>query len=188
MNADHRIRGLARPLLLALSLLALAIALIGPSETFAQGHKGTCSSSHAKARHAARTCPQASRKTKKTRPASKPRVVKRSHTKTRTKRGSHGSKATVFVPAVCENGSAPVLGAEGSFSCEDGSEPLCENGATPKRASNGKSLQCAVASEPEASGGETQCEEAETEEGTGCSVGAEAGEQACEAGLCEAES
>jgi hypothetical protein len=187
MKTNHRIQGLTRPLLLALSLLALAIALVGPSETLAQTHKATCSGSHAKARHASRTCPQSSHKTKKTRPASK-RRAKRTHTKTGAKRGSHGSKAGELVPAVCEDGNAPVLGAEGSFSCEDGSEPLCENGATPKRSSDGKSLVCAVASEPEASGGEAQCEEAEAEEGMGCSVEPEAGEQACEAGLCEVES
>jgi hypothetical protein len=184
MSARHRIRGTARPLLLALSLLALAIALLGPSETFAESHKPTCSSSHAKARHAARACPRAARKTR-TRSTAK-RRVKRSHTKTGTKRTSRGSKARQFVPAVCDDGSAPVVGAEGSFSCEDGSEPLCEDGATPTRSSNGKSLVCAVSSESEASG-EAECEEQEAEEGLGCSAGAEAGELACEDAVCESE-
>jgi hypothetical protein len=182
MSAHRHIRGLARPLLLALSLLALAVALAGPSETFAQTHRTSCSSSHAKGRRATRTCPQASHKTA-TRPAAKRRVKR--HAKARSRHGAHGSKAKSFVPAVCEDGSPPVLGAEGSFSCQDGSEPLCEDGATPARSGNGESLVCAMASEPEATGGEAECEEPEAEEGSSCSVEAQAGEQACEASLCE---
>jgi hypothetical protein len=187
MSAHRHIRGLARPLLLALSLLALAIALVGPSETFAQTHRATCTSSHAKARHATHNCPQSSHKAK-TRPAVKHRA-KRSHRKTKTKRSAHGSKARSFVPAVCEDGNTPVLEAEGSFSCEDGSEPLCEDGATPTRSTNGKSLVCTVASESEATGGDAECEEEpEAGEGSACGIETEAGEQACEASLCEAES
>jgi hypothetical protein len=183
MSANHRIRRLARPLALAISLGALALALLGPSQTLAQTHRTSCSSTHAKAKHTSHSCPQPSHKTK-TRPAAK-RHVKRSHTN--TKGGSHGSKAKGFTPALCEDGSTPVLGAE-RFSCEDGSEPLCEDGATPTRSSNGKSLVCAAASEPEAPGGELECEGREVEEGSGCTVGAEAGEQLCEASACEAES
>lgn len=182
MSAENRIRGLASPLLVV--LLALGLALLGPSETFAQTHKTTCSSSHAKGGHATRTCSRSLHRTK-TR-AAKHRA-KRSHAKTRTNRGAPGAKAREYVPAVCQDGSSPVLGAEGSFSCADSSEPLCEDGATPTRSSDGKSLVCALASEPEAAGGEVECEEPEAEEGSGCSVGSEPGGQACEASGCEAE-
>ena len=65
-------------------------------------------------------------------------------------------------PARCESGQTPVHGANGSFSCSDGSEPECEDGAEPTRSSNGRSLVCAILDgegEEEAESGESECEE-----------------------------
>ncbi len=81
------------------------------------------------------------------------------------------------MPARCGDGSAPLHAGDGSFSCNDGSKPECEDGATPKVSNNGKSLVCLVAAAGGASAGETECEEEEPS----CGTGSESGEQACEA-------
>jgi hypothetical protein len=164
---------------LALSLSAFVVALFGPAQTLAQAHKASCPSAvHAKTKHGAHACTQPSHKTKR---HAKHSAKKKTHKKT------HGaSQATA--PAHCEDGSAPLRASDGSFACDDGSEPECEDGATPKASRTGNSLVCLVAAEGEASASEAECEE----EGLGCSAGSESGEQACEAAegsspACEGE-
>lgn len=44
--------------------------------------------------------------------------------------------------AVCEDESAPVRAGDGSYSCDDGSEPLCQDGAMPTFSNNGSTLIC----------------------------------------------
>jgi hypothetical protein len=161
-------RRLALAVTLALSLSAFAVALFGPAQTLAEAHKASCPSTvHAKAKHGLHGCTQPSHKTK--------RHAKHTSKKKARKRTHGASQATV--PAHCEDGSAPVRAGDGSFACDDGSEPECEDGATPKASRSGKSLVCLVASEGAASTNEAECEE----EDLSCSAGSESGEQACEA-------
>ncbi len=185
MIAKLPLRRPALVLALALSLGALAVAaLLGPTRTLAQTHKAAntaCPSSgkHVQAKRGhgcakpART-PRGTGKSKSRR-AAKHRV-KRAHAKTK---GQKSPASSAFVPARCEDGSAPVAGANGSFSCDDGSEPRCEDGATPTRSSNGQALLCAAPAESGAgAAGEAECEEREEEESLSCTVSA--GEEICE--------
>jgi hypothetical protein len=159
-------RRLALAVTLALSLSAFVVALLGPAQTFAQTHRYTCpSAAHAKAKHGA--CTQPSHKPKPKRHA-KHTSAKKTHKKTH-----QALQATV--PAHCEDGSLPVRASDGSFACDDGSEPECEDGATPTPSRNGKSLVCAVLSEGDAGASEAECEA----EALGCTTGS--GEQTCEA-------
>jgi hypothetical protein len=44
--------------------------------------------------------------------------------------------------AVCEDATAPILAGDGSVSCQDGSEPVCEGGAGATPSSDGSALVC----------------------------------------------
>ncbi len=176
-------------LTLALSLAVLAAALLGPAQTLAQTHGSTCSTSaaHSKAK-TARTCARSSHKGKAHHATG--RRARRTLAKKTPKASTPASPA--LAAAYCEDGSAPVRAGDGSFSCDDGSEPECEDGATPTVSPNGKDLLCPVSTEEASGSSEAQCEE-----GLGC--GAETGsapaEQGCEAlpsdgssFVCEGES
>jgi hypothetical protein len=168
--------------MLAVSLSVFALALFGPAQTLAQTHKPACSTSaHAK-KHGARTCPQPSHKVKtEARHATKHHAK---HTSKKTsKAGTPASQAAVS--AQCEDGSAPVRAGDGSFSCDDGSEPECESGATPTPSRNGKSLLCPTPAESETVTSEAECEE----EGLACTTtGSDPGEQACAASAADSSS
>jgi hypothetical protein len=179
---------LATALTLALSLLALVVTLLGPAQTLAQTRK-TCSTptGQSKTRHAARTCSRSSRRHKKKKHHSKRHDAKLAPAK-KTSQTSAPAAASVE-PARCEGGQTPVHAANGSFSCSDGSEPECEDGATPIASHKGNSLVCPVASEDESSSSAIECEEEEVN----CST--LPGEQPCEtfggdstSFSCEAES
>ena len=162
-------RRLALAVTLALSLSAFAVALLGPAQTLAQAHKAAClNAAHAKTKHGVHACTQSTHKPK--------RHAKHSSKKKTRKKTDKALQSTV--PAHCEDASLPVRASDGSFSCDDGSEPECEDGATPTPSRNGKSLVCAVLSEGEAGASEAECEE----EDLGCAAGGGAGpgEQACE--------
>ncbi len=173
---------------LAVSLSAIVAALLGPAQTLAQTHRPACQSSAHARKRTAHTCTQPSHKVK----AQARHAAKRHAKRTVRKKSKGGAHAAPAVAAQCEDGSAPVRAADGSFSCDDGSEPGCEGGATPASSRNGKSLLCPVAAEGEAGASETEAE-CEEEETPGCTPGAS--EQACEAAggggsssVCEDES
>jgi hypothetical protein len=170
-------RRLTLALTLALSLAVLAAALLGPSQTLAQARRATCSSSatDSRARLATRTCVQPARK-------------RRAHhaTRRRSKHAKKTPKASPRSPALaaayCEDGSVPVLVGNGSFSCDDGSEPACEDGATPTVSRNGRSLVCPVAGEGDGEAGSSEeCQAGEASGGCGTEAGATSGVPACEA-------
>jgi hypothetical protein len=176
-----RSRRLTAAVTIALLLGALVTALLGPAQTLAQTRKA-CSSSAAhanKAKHTAHPCTTHKGKGKgHSTGAGKPK-----HAAKKTHRSSSGRA----IQASCESGTAPVLNG-GSFSCEDGSEPQCVDGSTPKASRNGKLLLCPVATEGESASGEAECEEEELE----CMTSGDSGELACEAPssaslACEAE-
>ncbi|MGD1056513.1 MAG: hypothetical protein ABR992_03785 [Solirubrobacteraceae bacterium] len=130
------------------SLAVLVAALLGPAQTLAQTRKPSCS--HARAKRGAHACGQTSHKGK-----ARHSKKHRKHTLTAVP----GEAVPAPTPATCEDGSAPVQEANGSFSCADGSEPACEDGASPTRSHTGKSLLCPVIAEPESESGEEECEE-----------------------------
>jgi hypothetical protein len=178
---------LATALTLGLSLLALVVTLLGPAQTLAQARK-TCSTpaGQSKTKHAAGTCSQSSRRHKKKRHSGRQHAK---HAPAKKTSQTSAPAAAAVEPARCESGQTPVHGANGSFSCSDGSEPECEDGATPTASRKGNSLVCPVPSETESSSSAVECEEEEL----ACSM--LAGEQPCETSgadsssfSCEADS
>ena len=165
---------LATALTLAVSLLALVVTLLGPAQTLAQTRK-TCSTpaGQAKTKRAARTCSQSARRGKKKKRHSRRHQAKFAPAKKTSQ--TSGPAAASVEPARCEGGQTPVHAANGSFSCSDGSEPECEDGATPIASRKCNSLVCPVSSEGESSSSAAECEE---EEELACS--AITGEQTCE--------
>jgi hypothetical protein len=170
LTDSHPTRRLAAILALALSLAAATAALLGPSQTLAQTHRSSCASAHAKARCNARTCAQSAHK-------GRGRHTARCHTNRASAKKAPKTSRQALALAYCEGGGAPVQAEDGSFSCEDGAQPQCENGAIPTP--RGKSLVCPVIFSEETSSGQAECEE----EGAGsacASSGSGSGEQACE--------
>lgn len=163
---------LATALTLALSLLALVVTLLGPAQTLAQTRK-TCSTTAgpSKTKHVARRCSRSSRRGKKKHHSSR-HHAKLAPAKKTSQTSAPGAAAVE--PARCEGGQVPVHAANGSFSCSDGSEPECENGATPIASRKGNSLVCPVSNEGESRLSAVECEEEEL----ACNT--LAGEQPCE--------
>jgi hypothetical protein len=91
--------------------------------------------------------------------------------------GSVGTPSTVAPPATCEDGSKPQSEGAGSFSCTDGSEPVCAGGAEPVSAKNGAKLVCPAA----AVAAGVEWSEAECEDG-GAPERTDGGSYACEDG------
>lgn len=163
MTNSHPTPRLASALMLALALAALAVALMAPTQTLAQAHRSSCPDTHAKTRCSPPTCKQSSHK------------HRRHHAgKCATKHASAKKKSSSqpLAAAQCADGSPPVLTGDGSFACEDGSDPQCENGAIPTP--RGKHLVCPVIFQEESSSSEAECEE--EEEGTCASASSDSGE------------
>ncbi len=169
----------------------LAAMLLGPSQTLAQTRKPSCTTSSARTggRHTSRKCTQSPRKTGGKTQA---RHAAKRHSKHATAGKTHKRAPSAPAPAAkCEDASAPVRAGDGSFSCADGSEPACEDGATPTPSGNGKSLVCPISNESEPSSVEAECEEASALD---CGGASGPGEQACEnsagagaSSVCEGE-
>jgi hypothetical protein len=143
-------RAFALSLILALALLLSLLAL--PARTLAEGHRTACSArtaKHAKGRTGHPAC--ATHKNKGAHHANSKRKpakhAAKSHPKTKP-------APPLLTPALCEDETAPTRATDGSFSCDDGSEPSCEGEATPIR--SGHSLKCPV--EPAETETETACE------------------------------
>lgn len=154
--------------MLALALAALAVALMAPTQTLAQTHRSSCANTHAKTKCGAPACKQSSRKRKGH------HAVKCATKHAGTKK-NRKSISQPLAAAQCADGSAPVLTSKGSFACDDGSEPQCENGAIPTK--RGNRLVCPVIfEEEESSSSEAECEE-EGEEGTCAGASFGSGEQ-----------
>jgi hypothetical protein len=142
-------RRLASTVTLVVFLVVLIAALLGPAQTLAQTRKLSCA--HAKAKHHTHTCVQSSRKSRK--------HHSRKHHGRHNLATAPGEGTSPVEPAFCEDESTPVREANGSFSCDDGSEPECEGGANPTLSHNGKGLLCPVIAESESESGEDECEE-----------------------------
>jgi hypothetical protein len=191
MSFHLPIRRLAPVLGLALALCALAAALLGAPATLAQTHKRACPASgshHAKA-HAPHGCRQPSHGSR-TKSAARRAHRHKSRRVHRTRTGGRSGARLRNAPAArCEDGSAPVRAQDGSFSCEDGSQPECPSGATPMPSSSRHTLVCVTSGEEGESSGEEALECEEAEEDQSCVPGeAEAAEPGCPAPQCELES
>jgi hypothetical protein len=165
----------------------LAVALIGPSQTLAQktGRLACATATgHGRAKQDGHVCVKLVRKRKAHRTTKL--TVRGRHTKSVSGKSAPGktpqgtTTPVSTTPASCEDGSAPVAAGGGSFSCGDGSEPTCEDWATPTPAANGKSLICPSTIEEGPEAIEAECEEGLA---TTCPAGATPGsdEQACAA-------
>jgi hypothetical protein len=143
-----------RALIFAMATVAVLLTLT--PQTLAQARKAACSSSttsHAK--RSAHACAQSKRTSK-----SSHKSKTHSHPKGNGHHVKHGVKpasptksaigakapaATSLTPATCEDSSAPVRAGDGSFSCDDESEPGCESGSAPTLSSDRSTLICNVA-------------------------------------------
>jgi hypothetical protein len=126
-------RALATLALLVALLLPAALAAAAPARS-GRGHRAGCSTAR-HGRRAARHC-----------------AKRHSH---KPHGGAHKAKkpaanpapAPKLTPAVCEDDSTPARSADGSYSCEDSSEPVCVNGSEPVRPASGGAPVCHVARE-----------------------------------------
>ena len=152
---------------LVLSLLVFAAALVmAPASSLAQTPRTNCTSSSSNTRHSSRACAAAARKAEERRANAKKHHAKHKTVKAKHKKKSAAKPAlTTYLPALCEDSTPPVLASDGGFSCEDGSEPTCENGVEPILSSNQSALLCAVLpGESEAEAAEASSEEPTSEE------------------------
>jgi hypothetical protein len=86
-------------------------------------------------------------------------------------------------PAVCEDASTPVSEGEGSYSCADGSEPICTDGSEPAPASKGSGPVCPTTAAPVVEFSEASCEDGSVPAGAAGGYRCEDGSQpACEDG------
>lgn len=165
----------AAPLLLCLALLT---AVLAPApDALAQAQKTPCARSKP-ASHRSK-CPQHGAK------GGRRGSSKGSHRHPAKSRGAaHAVKtharnapaAPLLTPAVCADESEPLRASNGTFSCDDGSQPGCEDESSPIREHH--SLACVVTAPP---AGESNC----PEEGAGsfCLTGSSgSGEPVCEDG------
>jgi hypothetical protein len=147
-------------LALALLLAALVVPLLRPAPTLARGPHRACASAVAASEHGARACAQRAHsghaQGNGRRHHAKHRSIKKK--KAAQHRAGTRTPAPVPTPAVCEDGTTPTRGAEGAFSCGDGSEPACTAGAEPAPAKNGKKLVCPAATSANTEWTEATCE------------------------------
>jgi hypothetical protein len=164
-------------LALALLLTALAALLCRPAPSSAGSAAGACASAHAK-QHV-RACAGRHR-AGHARGKAKGRHSGRHHPinkkKKATQHGSVDASSTPAEPATCEDGSTPQSEGDASFSCADGSEPVCAGGGEPVPSKNDTKLVC-----PTAAGTGTEWSEAECEDGGAPERSAD-GTYACEDG------
>jgi hypothetical protein len=155
--------------LLALSPQAMARA---PK---AHPHKVCSAVAKAHSKRVARACAQARHGSRTHRAKAQVKSKGKGHHARHAAKGKRGVKnaakgklrtpaGVVKNPATCEDGSVPVLESDGYFSCDDESEPGCENGATPMLSANGAKLICGIA--PKGAKGSSAPAEAACEDGS----------------------
>jgi hypothetical protein len=134
-------------LAVALAVAALVLLLSRPPATLGQGVRAGCASSTAQPTRGLRACATRGHKTH-ARPKAKKHHLKRTAAKKKAKsRSASPSAPHAQPPATCEDATTPVRGSDGSYSCEDGSEPECASGPEPTP-SSGFELLCPAESDP----------------------------------------
>ena len=199
-----------------LSTVAVAALLVLPGQAMARTQKTVCTaSSKAHSGRGAHACTQSRRapgslQKGRTHARSK---VKGHHAKHATAKARHAGKgtpagdarrpdqkkptpkdkaktppATRTTPATCEDGGAPFREEDGSFACEDESEPGCEDGSAPVPSSDGSTLLCSVDSSGPSAPSEAVCEDgsAPVREGDGSFACEDESEPSCEDGSAPA--
>jgi hypothetical protein len=180
-TTGHPAGRLGVPLSALLLTAALFCLCAGPASGTARVSPARCASraTHATARP--RACAQRLRRAhaKSKNHRAKRVTAKRKRFKRRAAGPSPAAKGLL---ATCPDGSTPALADEG-FSCADGSEPVCANGAEPAPSRGGSAPAC-----PATPGGEVQWSEASCEDGSAptpvsCGYACEDGSRpACEEG------
>jgi hypothetical protein len=166
----------------AVSLVLLLALLAAPVQTLAQTHtarRASCSTragAHAKSASGRASCLAHRRK------AAVPHTAKRHTAKHMHSKAHKPTKAAAprLAPASCEDETTPVRQSNGSFACDDGSEPACEDESSPIR--SGHALACVIppGTSPSPSPGEAPCE---TTAESFCYTGSAGGtEPSCEDG------
>jgi hypothetical protein len=176
IGSAHLPRPAKLALALALLLTALAALLCRPAPSSASSAAGACASAHAK-QHV-RACAGRNR-AGHARGKAKGRRSGRHHRINKKKAAQHVSvdaPSTAAPPATCEDGSKPQSEGDGSFSCADGSGPVCSGGAEPVPTKNGANLLCPAAPGTGAEWSEAECEDGGAPERTS------GGSYACEDG------
>jgi hypothetical protein len=171
--------GFATVLALSLSIAAAVLFSAPSAPAMAATSKAACRSSsaaHPRGAHIhTHTCAQARRRRRaRVGHRTAARDGGRATEKTGAERGAEAYPPAAVTPALCEDGTDPIGAPDGSFSCDDGSEPTCEAGLTAVSSSEGSGLVCEVAQGPESS--EPSCEDTNT------LVQAPVGPPACEEG------
>jgi hypothetical protein len=170
---------LASLLALVMALLALLALLAGS----VQARSSTCRAGSAGHGHGPRACAGSSRgSSAHGRRGAKPR--RRKHAARAHKHSKPGRPAGA-TPAVCEDGQAPLVAAEGAISCADGSEPVCADGGSPRVSAS--RVICPVAAaegQEEGEAGEGGCQD---ESACSYASSSEAVEDPCEDGPASKE-
>ncbi|HEY1450284.1 MAG TPA: hypothetical protein VGF47_04965 [Solirubrobacteraceae bacterium] len=160
------LRRLALPAL-ALLLIGLLALLCQPAASLAKNAGSACSAAAAQEKTGARACAGRNRKGR-AHAKVKGHHAKRHHSTNKKKKSKHGSVAPVAAavpkPAVCEDGSRPVNEGEGSYTCANGNEPVCKNGAEPALSKDGTKLLCPTGSRNGAEWSEAECEDGSSPE------------------------
>jgi hypothetical protein len=128
-----------------LSLIALTALLAAPSRAPAASHASpSCVGAGTHSTHPARACTHRSRRGRShPRRTGAGRTRLHAGTLPHAGRGTRSTQARSAPLAVsCANGSAPLLDAEETFYCQDGSEPGCKQGASVTMSSDGSTLLC----------------------------------------------
>jgi hypothetical protein len=160
LSSPRRIASVAA---LVLMLAAAISLLVGPAQARSAAKPARGAATHSVCHHVAhpkrgaRACTQSRR-----------RVKARAHRRAGVRHATialpiPGAPAAPSAPSApgCENGSAALRLRDGTLGCADGSEPACEDGASPALSPSGSIVSCTAPSEDEAAG----CEYA-----SGCST------------------
>jgi hypothetical protein len=139
----------------------MLLALTGSSPASATS---TCSTAAARAKQHVRACP-ARHGAALAHAKAKSGHAKHNHSKkkkAKAKPNSARTPAPVLRPATCEDGTTPKPAGEGEYTCGDGSEPVCANGAEPTAKHSGARLLCPAKAGSEFS--EADCEDGSSPE------------------------
>jgi hypothetical protein len=170
--------------LLTCLLLGLCSLPAGAAAKASRTHKAACSTARKSKHGSASRCAKTKTRAPKVR---KTASSHSRHSSSRKHAGKPGATVVFLSPATCEDESTPTRNPEGSYACDDGSEPACEDGSTPVRLSATSAPMCRLT--PGQDPSEDQQAECEGESGQCTTVewacegeGEAAASQNCEAG------
>jgi len=131
----------------ALALAALLALVLSAAPALGSHAAAACSATRAGAGHGVRACAGRTRK------AHRHAKVKRHHAKHLSIKKKKAAPLPVspstpleplHSPASCEDATHPARAGDGTFTCGDGSEPVCANGLEPVASSAGTAPSCPI--------------------------------------------